>query len=151
MEDGFIAVLPNVLVEERRAPVDIFFRTLADEHGPRSIAVILSGTGANGSMGLKRIKERGGCCFVQNPREAEFNEMPRNAIATEMVDEVLPVADIPAKIMSYKTSLGTVEITKDEEKSPENQQQALREIFTQIRIRTGHDFSNYKRPLYCAA
>ena len=146
MENDFVVVSQNTMMEERRAPVDIFFRTLADEHGPRSIAVILSGTGANGSMGLKRIKERGGACFVQNPREAEFNEMPRNSIATNMVDEVLPVADIPAKIIAYKTSLGTVQITEDAEKRPEDQQQALREIFTQIRLRTGHDFSNYKRP-----
>ncbi|MGN6438207.1 MAG: CheR family methyltransferase [Agriterribacter sp.] len=146
MEDGFIIVSNNVLIEERRAPVDIFLRTLADEHGSRAIAVILSGTGANGSMGLKRVKERGGACFVQNPREAEFNEMPRNAIATEMVDEVLPVADIPAKILSYKQGLETVTISDDAEKRPEEQQQALREIFTQLRLRTGHDFSNYKRP-----
>ena len=146
IENSFIAISNNILMEERLAPVDIFFRTLADEHGPRSIAVILSGTGANGSMGLKRIKERGGACFVQNPREAEFNEMPRNAIATEMVDEVLPVSDIPAKIISYKTSLGTVEITDDGSKQPEEEQEALREIFTQLRVRTGNDFSNYKRP-----
>lgn len=146
MNDGSIIVSPNTQVEERRAPVDIFFRTLADEHGPRAICVVLSGTGANGSMGLKRIKERGGAAFVQNPREAEFNEMPRNSIATELVDEVLPVADIPAKIIAYKTSLGTVHISEEAHKSSEEQQQALREIFTQIKLRTGHDFTNYKRP-----
>ncbi|MBE7170114.1 MAG: PAS domain S-box protein [Williamsia sp.] len=146
MEDGYIAVTGNTVIEERRAPVDIFFRTLADEHGPRAVAVILSGTGANGSMGLKRVKERGGACFVQTPHEAEFSEMPRNAIATEMVDEVMSVSKIPEKILLFKTNLGTVEITEDAEKRPEEQQQALREIFTQLRLRTGHDFSNYKRP-----
>ncbi len=88
MEDGFIAPSINLYMEERRAPVDIFFRTLADSHGPRAVSVILSGTGANGSMGLKRVKEGGGAAYVQNPREAEFNEMPRNAIATELIDEV---------------------------------------------------------------
>jgi PAS domain S-box-containing protein len=146
IEGGHIVVSANIEVGDRRAPVDIFFRTLADEHGPRSVAVILSGTGANGSMGIKRIKERGGVCFVQNPREAEYNEMPRNSIATEMVDEVLPVADIPAKIISYRASLNTVEITEDTEKRTEEQQQALREVFTQLRIQTGHDFTNYKKP-----
>lgn len=146
MSDGVIVVTPNTQIEERRAPVDIFFRTLAEEHGSRAIAVILSGTGANGSMGLKRVKEKGGATFVQNPREAEFNEMPRNAIATELVDEVLNVADIPAKIVAYKNSLGKVQISEDAEKRPQDQQQALREIFTEIRIKTGHDFSNYKRP-----
>jgi hypothetical protein len=95
MMDGEIAVTPNMAIEDRRAPVDIFFRTLAEIYGPRAVAVILSGTGANGSMGLKRVKEFGGAAFVQNPREAEFNEMGRNAIATGLVDEVLPVAQIP--------------------------------------------------------
>ena len=146
MEDGHITVSPNVQMEERRAPVDIFFRTLADEHGSRSICVVLSGTGANGSMGLKRIKERGGATFVQNPREAEFSEMPRNAIATDMVDEVLPVADIPAKIMAYKANLGVTRISDDAEIHSADQQTFLREIFTQVRKHTGHDFSNYKRP-----
>ena len=105
MSDGSIVVSPNMHEEDRRAPVDIFFRTLANSHGSRSICVVLSGTGANGSMGLKRIKEMGGAAFVQNPREAEFNEMPRNAIATDMVDEVLPVAEIPRKILLYKCTM----------------------------------------------
>jgi PAS domain S-box-containing protein len=146
MEGEYIAVTPNMTTEDRRAPVDIFFRTLADQHGPRAISVTLSGTGANGSMGMKRIKERGGATYVQNPREAEFNEMPRNSIATEFVDEVLNVADIPAHIIAYRNGIGTVEIIEENEKRPEPQQQALREIFNQLRIRTGHDFSNYKRP-----
>jgi two-component system CheB/CheR fusion protein len=143
--DGSIAPSINLKTEDRRAPIDIFFRNLADTHGPQAIGVVLSGTGANGSMGLKRIKERGGVVYVQNPREAEFNEMPRNAIATELVDEVLPVAEIPKKIIAYRKSLGTVQIAEEPDRRPEQQQQALREIFTQLRIRTGNDFSNYKR------
>jgi two-component system CheB/CheR fusion protein len=146
MVDTSIVVSDNVQEEDRRAPVDIFFRTLATALGPRAICVVLSGTGANGSMGLKHVKECGGAAFVQNPKEAEFNEMPRNAIATGLVDEILPVAEIPAKIISYKASLNSVHIPVDAEKRPEEQQQALREIFSQLRLRTGHDFSNYKRP-----
>ena len=146
IEGNYIAVSANANMEERRAPVDIFFRTLADQHGPRAISVILSGTGANGSMGLKRVKERGGATFVQNPRQAEYNDMPRNAIATELVDEVLNVEEIPGRIIAYRNSMGKVQIVEESEKRPELQQQALREIFTQLRVRTGHDFSNYKRP-----
>jgi len=146
MEDGYILVSPNTQIEDRRAPVDIFFRTLAEEHRSRAVAVVLSGTGANGSMGLKRIKERGGAAFVQNPREAEFNEMPRNSIATGLVDEVLNVAQIPAKIIAYRNSIGTIQIFEEPEQRPQQQQQALREIFTEIKVHTGHDFSNYKRP-----
>ena len=147
MIDGHVGVLPNVSVEERRAPVDIFFRTLAESHGARGVAVILSGTGGNGSMGIKRIKEQGGVIFVQDPREAEFSEMPRHSIATEFVDEVLPVADIPKRIIEYRDSLGRVDIPKDAlDRASGPQQEPLREIFTQLRVRTGHDFSNYRRP-----
>jgi two-component system CheB/CheR fusion protein len=146
MYDGHIVVEQNVSVEERRAPVDIFFRTLAESHHARAIAVVLSGTGANGSMGIKRVKERGGAAFVQNPREAEFSEMPRNSIATELIDAVLNVREIPAKIIAYKENLRTVEIPVEPESRPEEETAALREVFTVLRARTGHDFSNYKRP-----
>lgn len=145
LEEEFLLPSRNLHVEERRAPVDIFFRTLGDTHGSRAVCVVLSGTGANGSMGLKRVKERGGVAYVQNPREAEFNEMPRNAIATDLVDEVLPVAEIPGRILAYHNSLGTVAIPVEVENRAEQQQQALREIFTHLRVRTGHDFSNYKQ------
>jgi two-component system CheB/CheR fusion protein len=146
MQEGSITVSPNITMEERRAPVDIFFRSLADTHGPRAVCVVLSGTGANGSMGLKRIKERGGAAFVQNPREAEFYEMPRNSIATNMVDEVLPVAEIPKKIIAYRNGRSTIQIPLEPKSRNDSQQLALREIFSHLRIRTGHDFTNYKRP-----
>jgi two-component system CheB/CheR fusion protein len=145
MIDGHIVVEPIQTIEERRAPIDIFFRTLGESHGARAVCVILSGTGADGSMGLKRVKERGGVAFVQNPREAGFSDMPRNAIASDLVDVVLNAADIPAKIVAYRENLGTVEISVEPESRPETQQKALRDIFTQLRVRTGHDFSNYKR------
>jgi hypothetical protein len=145
MDDGHITLLPLKTIQERRAPVDIFFRTLAESQHSRAVAVVLSGTGANGSMGLKRVKERGGAAFVQNPVEAEFNEMPRNSIATELVDSVLPVAEIPSRIAEYGKSLGIIQIPIEPADRANAQQQALRDIFTQLRLRTGHDFSNYKR------
>jgi two-component system CheB/CheR fusion protein len=146
MEDGHIVPTDNVSVEDRRAPVDIFFRTLGDTHGARSVCVVLSGTGANGSMGLKRAKEMGGAVFVQSPREAEYNEMPRNAISTGLVDEVLPVMEIAGKIVEYNKGLKDIRIPADLEKRPEDLQQALHDILNQLRKRTGHDFANYKRP-----
>jgi two-component system, chemotaxis family, CheB/CheR fusion protein len=145
MVDGHITVNPINTIEERRAPVDIFFRTLADTHHEHAIAVVLSGTGANGSMGLKRIKENGGTAFVQNPREAEYNEMPRNSIATDLVDAVLPVADIPGKLIAYKQGLNSVRTIPEKKTNEEEQEKAIREILTHLRVRTGHDFTNYKR------
>ena len=145
MEDGHIGVLPLNSIEARRAPIDIFFRTLAESHHGRAVAVVLSGSGADGSMGIKRVKENGGVTFVQNPREAEFNEMPRSSIATDLIDAILPAAEIPGRIMTFKQSLGTVEIPDEATSRADVQQKALREIFTQLRLRTGHDFTNYKR------
>lgn len=152
MNHGHIVVSANVSVEERRAPVDIFFRTLAESHAERAVAVILSGTGANGSMGIKRVKENGGAAFVQNPREAEFSEMPRNSIATDLIDLILNVSEIPAQIVAYRNNPGKIEIPAEPEKPPKKekpplqpQEQALVNIFTQLRVRTGHDFANYKR------
>jgi two-component system CheB/CheR fusion protein len=143
MTDGHLALSEMTRIEERRAPVDIFFRTLAESHHSCAVSVVLSGTGANGSMGMKRVKECGGVCIVQDPLEAEFPEMPRNSIATGLVDYVLPVAQIPAKIIAYKNHLGSVSIPV--EARPEADDKALRDIFTQLRMRTGHDFTNYKR------
>jgi two-component system CheB/CheR fusion protein len=145
MDDGVLALSEIKGYEERRAPVDIFFRTLATEHTTRAVSVILSGTGANGSMGVKRVKEMGGIILVQDPREAEYSDMPRNSIATGLVDYVLPVAEIPAKIIAYKENLKEVSIPIEEPERPETDEQALRDVFTQLRMRTRHDFSNYKR------
>jgi len=145
IEDGYITIRPIKGVEERRAPVDIFFRTLAETHRSRAVGVILSGTGANGSMGIKRIKEFGGAAFVQNPREAEFNEMPRNSIATDLIDSILPVAEIPQRLLAYRDRIGAVIIPDEPRDRAHDEQKALRDIFTHLRVRTGHDFTNYKR------
>lgn len=87
--------------EERRSPIDMFLRALAESQRTRAAAVILSGTGPNGSRGLKRVKEYGGLVVAQDPGEAEHDGMPRHAIATGLVDFVLPVADIPEAIFTY--------------------------------------------------
>ena len=97
--DGHIVAAPISGPEERRAPVDLFFRTLADAYGRNAVSIVLSGTGPNGSSGLKRVKEHGGLAIAQDPDEAEHGDMPRNSIATGLVDYVLPVAAIPAKVL----------------------------------------------------
>jgi two-component system, chemotaxis family, CheB/CheR fusion protein len=81
-----------------RSAVDILFRTLADTHGPCSAAIVLSGSGGDGAIGIKRIKENGGLTVAQAPGEAEHDGMPRSAIATGMVDWVLPVAEMPNRM-----------------------------------------------------
>ena len=143
LADGKLQVSDMTGYEQRRAPVDIFFRTLADTHDARGVCVILSGTGADGSMGLRRIKEYNGLVLVQDPGEAEFDEMPRSSIATGLVDYVLPVAEMPRKIAAYREQLRSGLLVASEQ--AEDDDQALIDIFTHLRIRTGHDFTNYKR------
>jgi two-component system CheB/CheR fusion protein len=145
MSDGHLDLKAMIGVEERRSPVDLFFRTLAEASEDRAVSVILSGTGANGSMGIKRIKEFGGVNFAQDPGEAEYKDMPTNAIGTGLVDYVLPVGQIPGQIISYKEHIGNVKIPEPPKEVAKTDEQALIEIFTLLRVRTGHDFSNYKR------
>ena len=144
LKDGHIEVTDVTSSDVRRAPVDIFFRTLAQSHGQRAVSVVLSGTGANGSMGMKRVKEMGGLCIVQDPREAEYNDMPHHSLATGLVDYVLPVAQIPAQIIAYREQLKRIRIPEPPQETEKEELNALRDVFTQLRIRTGHDFSNYK-------
>ena len=107
VEAGDLVLSEMTRVEQRRAPVDVFFRTLADTNGARAVAVVLSGTGPNGSNGVKRVKEHGGLIIAQDPDESEYDEMPRNSIATGLVDYILPVAKIPECILDYAGTPGT--------------------------------------------
>jgi two-component system, chemotaxis family, CheB/CheR fusion protein len=143
MNDGMLAVTDMTRLEHRRAPVDVFLRTLADAHRTHAVAVILSGTGSDGTSGAKRVKEHGGLTIVQDPATAEYPDMPAAAIATGLVDLVLPPDDMPAKIAEYSSRVDA-EAALAAPSSTELEPDAVREILTVLRIRTGHDFSNYK-------
>jgi two-component system CheB/CheR fusion protein len=82
-------------------PIDHFFRSLAADQGESSICVVLSGTGTDGSLGLRAIKESGGMTIAQTPEEAKYDGMPRIAIETGVVDHILPVRSIPKELLSY--------------------------------------------------
>jgi two-component system, chemotaxis family, CheB/CheR fusion protein len=84
-----------------RLPFDFLLRSLAEEYGERAICVILSGTGADGSLGLKAVKEKGGLVVAQDPEEAAFDGMPRSAILTGAVDLILPLARIPDALLKF--------------------------------------------------
>ena len=84
-----------------RLPIDFFFRSLAQERRDRAVAVILSGTGTDGTLGLKAIKEAGGLVIVQQPDTAQYDGMPRSAIATGLADYVLPPGDMAARLYAY--------------------------------------------------
>jgi two-component system CheB/CheR fusion protein len=122
-----------------RAPIDLFFRSLA-EHGD-GFAVVLTGAGADGAIGVKAVKEAGGIILVQDPDEAEYPSMPRSAIATGTADFVLPVREIALRLVDLIKARLTVSLPE----TPQVDEEVLRRILAHLRIRTGHDFSKYKR------
>src|SRR5438105_4220687 len=135
----------------RHVTVDLFFRTLADTHGPHAAAIVLSGADSDGAIGIKRIKERGGLTVAQDPEEAEHASMPRAAIATAMVDWVLPVADMGQRLRQYfalekKLKLPPEDTPSSATQSPggPSEETALRDALGFLRTRTGRDFSYYK-------
>jgi two-component system CheB/CheR fusion protein len=124
----------------RRAPIDLFFRSLAEQHGD-GCAVILTGAGSDGAVGVRAVKESGGIILVQDPAEAEFPSMPRSSIATGIADFVLPVHEIAQRLTELvreKSNGGSQAIRG-------LNADLLRRILAHVRVRTGHDFSKYKR------
>ncbi len=145
MADGMLVLSEITRPEHRRSPIDVFFRTLAEAHSAHAVAVVLSGTGADGSSGVKRVKEYGGLVIAQDPREAEHPEMPLSAIGTGLVDFVMSVQEMPARIERYQAPLARgVAADADGFGSAADEPDALREILAVLRARTSHDFSNYK-------
>ncbi|MDB6157236.1 MAG: torS, partial [Gammaproteobacteria bacterium] len=137
-------------VEKRghRRPVDDFLRSLAEEQKERAIAVILSGTGTNGTAGAQAIKAAGGICIAQNPETAAFPGMPRSLIHAGYADQVLAPRDIPAVLQKYASHpyLGPEPDGLDGEESLERDRTHLREVLAILRTRTRHDFSGYRKP-----
>ncbi|HEV7282089.1 MAG TPA: CheR family methyltransferase [Pirellulaceae bacterium] len=128
-----------------RAPIDHFFRTLAETHDGSSIGVVLTGTGSDGTLGLRWIRERGGVTIVQSPEEAEFDGMPRSAVASGCADLIVPLDEIPTQINNVASANPRLRTIRSGESAPADQERILQKIFAQIRSRTGHDFTYYKR------
>jgi two-component system CheB/CheR fusion protein len=146
LEAGMIELAEPEHVRGQRVPIDLFFRSLAEVYANLAIAVVLSGAGADGTQGMRRIKEGGGLTLVQDPREAEQESMPRSAINAGVADFVLPIAEIPDKLMSLRQNAEQIVLPAPAAPPPHDQgTDALNEVLTLVRIRSGHDFSSYKR------
>ena len=145
--DGHVDAVPFAGSSLERAPIDAFFRSLAAAHDD-GFAIVLSGGGSDGALGVRAVKGAGGLVLVQDPAEALFDSMPRAAIATGVADLVLPLAELAAR-------LGELAATKrrvrehfarllDQRLSADDEAE-LGRILAYVRARTGHDFSRYKR------
>ena len=141
--NGRLQLLEPVAPRGLRLPIDYLFRSLAQDLRERAIGIVLSGTGSDGTLGVRAIKGEGGMVMVQTPESTEFDGMPRSAMATGLVDYELPPVEMAAQLMAYaayafgKQHLPSIAPTLKNER-------ALEKIFVLLRAQTGHDFSRYK-------
>ena len=123
-------------------PVDIFLKSLAEDQGDRAVAVILSGSGSDGTRGVRLIKERGGLVLVQDEASAKFDGMPKAAVSTGVADFILPPGEMPSQLLAWLRHPYTV---KQESKQKEiRQDSGLTKLFSLLRSKTQVDFTHYK-------
>lgn len=140
---GVLHLIEPVAPRGQRLPIDYFFRSLAQDQQEYAVAIVLSGTGTDGTLGVKAIKGEGGMIMVQSPESARYDGMPRSALNAGVADYVLPAEEMPNQLIAYmqlatgKKPKGKVEILPTAEDD-------LKKIFILVRGQTGHDFSLYK-------
>ncbi|MCC5834911.1 MAG: PAS domain-containing protein [Opitutales bacterium] len=126
-----------------RAPIDHFFRSLAEVHEDKAVGIVLTGTGSDGTAGLRHIQAHGGLTIAQSPDEAEHDAMPRSAISAGVVDFILPLEQIPDRLLQLNGLKTSVDVERTS--SPKDSSAAtLNKVLDKVRVETGHDFSNYK-------
>lgn len=140
--NGALHLFDPVETRGLRLPIDIFFRSLAQDRQEESIGIILSGMGSDGSLGLKAMKEKNGIVLVQDPVTAKFDGMPRSAIEAVNADIVAPADELPAKLIAFLKFSPTVKTYPEAESKNKSN---LDKIIILLREQSGHDFSLYKK------
>ncbi|WP_420557618.1 chemotaxis protein CheB [Roseovarius sp.] len=134
-------------VEKRgmRMAIDYFFRSLAEGRGEKSIGIVLSGTGSDGTLGLREIKAAGGMVMVQDPEEAEHDGMPRSAANTGLVDFLLPIAEMPDRLAQFIKHPYLREPREEEAGLAKAAPDGFNEVLHLLRTQTDFDFRCYKK------
>src|SRR5665647_3432054 len=132
MLNGALYLFEPVETHGLRLPIDVFFRSLADDRQEKSIGIILSGMGSDGSLGMKAIKEKNGAVLVQEPGSAKFDSMPRNAIQSVVVDIVAPATELPAKLIALLQFIPIIKA--DDDKEIINKSLGVEELNSRLRI-----------------
>jgi chemotaxis methyl-accepting protein methylase len=140
---GSLHLLPPAAPRGLRLPIDFFFRSLAEDQRERSVGIVLSGMGSDGTLGLRAIKGKGGIVLVQDPATAKFDSMPRSAMEAGLADFVAPAEELPERLITYVRSLRRV--GKPELNLDGKTQGALEKIVILLRSHIGHDFTLYRR------
>ncbi|SLM48132.1 CheB methylesterase:MCP methyltransferase, CheR-type [Nitrospira japonica] len=125
-----------------RNPIDFFLRHLAEDQQGRAVAILMSGMGSDGKLGVKAVKEHTGLVMVQEPLTAKYDSMPKGAIDTGVVDYVAPPQELPLKLMAYVTHSTRV---RQDQALVDRTPNGLSKIYALLRAHTEHDFSFYKK------
>nr|WP_315429493.1 chemotaxis protein CheB [uncultured Albidiferax sp.] len=142
--NGALQLLEPDAPRGHRLPIDFLFRSLAQDQHELAIGIVLSGTGSDGTLGVRAIKGEGGMVMVQNPDSAEYDGMPRSTLGTGLVDYELPPAEMPAQLMAYVAhAYGRPPRSVTSTSAPQTENN-LKKIFILLHTHTGHDFSQYK-------
>lgn len=142
--NGTLQLLKPVVSHGHHLPIDFFFSSLAHDQHERAICIVLTGAGSDGAQGIRAIKSEGGMVMAQDVASAEYDSMPRSAVATGLVDYELSPSEMPAQLIAYAADTldnPVVSLSPEKEKERES---SLKKIFVLLRTKTGHDFSFYK-------
>ena len=149
LKDGRL-ILSDYLGGSLNHPIDIFFTSLAEERREHSIVAVLSGTGSDGTNGVKVVKEYGGLVIAQEPETAKFDGMPKNVIKTGLADFILSPEEIADEILNFSNAPALIRAPKSdgllsEEEEHFSEEETLSHIYTILKNASGIDFTYYKR------
>ncbi len=139
---GVLHLFEPVETRGLRLPIDYFLQTLADDQKERAVAVILSGMGSDGSIGIRSIKEQNGIVMVQEPSSAKFDSMPQKAMKSVLADIVAPANDLPLRLHDF---FNRIPVIKSDHVIDNKDKSAFEKIIILLRSHTGNDFSLYKK------
>jgi len=144
--DGVLHVSKPAPPRQHRWPINTFFTSLAEDRGDCAVCIVLSGTGSDGAQGLGAVKEHGGLTLAQSGFDhVAMSGMPASAASTGLVDDILPVEDMPARLITYRKQMHAVRGQQDADGIRQDLSDHLQNLFRLLRAEVGHDFSQYKR------
>jgi two-component system CheB/CheR fusion protein len=145
IKDRVLRVVMPAPPRQHRRPIDTFFASLAEDQGENAVCIVLAGTGSDGALGLRVVKEHGGLTLAQALFDhSAMSGMPSSAAATGLVDHVMPVEEMPARLIEYQRHLSQVADRKDDDGIRRDTTAHLATISALLRAKIGHDFSQYK-------
>lgn len=143
--DGILQLSPRPSKDQINMPIDIFFTSLAEVHQSHAIGIVLSGNGADGTLGLRNIKEQGGITFAEDPGSAAFDPMPQNAIKAGVVDFILAPENMPNELLKLNRTFNILPSDDDAKPAKPTEEESFKQIFALLRLNNGVDFTYYKQ------